>query len=146
MQKEIQTKNLKKNSSRLIIAIVLMVIVNWIGYRFMYEDATAKQFLDGRRLLKHILNFSWLLIIYLIGYYGWYSYKYIWVKKTWTVIYGFVVIIMIVLGMVDLLIGSFKLDMKDAIGLCRFFFESPMPFSLLWFVCSRNDNKKGKIF
>jgi hypothetical protein len=130
---------MKKNNYGLIFSFLLILILCWIGFRFLYENDYINHV---PRISRHAYNFSWLALTGLIGYWGWHNYKVTWVKPLWLFSYSGVIILMITLGIIDLVIGTVSANFKDIIGYTRFFFTSPMPFMILWFFAKYIHNKE----
>ena len=119
--------NQKRENLILVICLIVIIIVSLFFEDFLYE---RKQ---QARLIKLFGNFCWYLIVFIVGFLGWYKHKIRWAKKIWQLSYVLFLAILLLLGAIDYLIGGFGSNLKEGIGYVRFFFTGPMPFIILWF-------------
>ncbi len=111
---------MKNNLLRFSIALIFIMIICWCGYQFIYEGSNHGEnnlaWMDKRRLLKHCLNYLWLLLIFIIGYWGLKHQHPIWLIKVWIIFYLTALLVLPAFGIIDLLIGGFAKNIKFALG------------------------------
>jgi hypothetical protein len=119
-----------KKSKRFYIALALIATISWLGYTIIYESKFSI-LINNHRVLKHTCNFFWLICVFYIGKIGLKNHEPVWIYSLWTVSYTVIISLLFLLGLADLFLTSFLLNIKVGIAYLRFFFQSPMPFLLL---------------
>ena len=96
---------MKNNLLRFSIALIFIIIICWCGYKFIYEGSNHGEnnlaWMDKRRLLKHCLNYLWLLLIFIIGYWGLKHQHPIWLIKVWIIFYLTALLVLPAFGIID---------------------------------------------
>lgn len=111
------------------IAFVCLIAIITIALIF---DELLYEKINRNRFIKHIGNLVWLFCVYYVGKISWMVYKVQWVKQLWSFTYIAFFLFLLFLGLIDFFIGGFIENVKEAIGYTRFFFTSPVPFTILW--------------
>ncbi len=114
----------------------------WIGliiilliYGFAYQEYEGVRYLQNvTPAIKHLINFTELFLVAVTGYYGWTNYKTAWVKFIWAILYAIVIVIITVAGLFDVFFHVKTLVIREFVHHLRFFFISPIPYSLLFFL------------
>ena len=110
---------------RLLVSFLLIVIIGVLGFQFV---------LDTRHFpgTYHTVPFILMLLIGIIGYWGWRIHIQEWISFLWLIIYAFVIILLFTCGLIDLFVfkisGSFRIRLNQI----KTFFLSPAPFVLLF--------------
>jgi glucan phosphoethanolaminetransferase (alkaline phosphatase superfamily) len=126
---------------RAIIALVLMILINWVGYWYIYERADHLDPLK-QRSLKYVLYFLWLGVICIVGYWSMKGFQIKWIQKIWIILYAIIIILLLMAGVIDHWIGITSADVRDLISVIKAFFQSPMPFVVCWFLATRFGKKQ----
>ena len=126
---------------RFFLSILMIAIICFFGYSFIYESHT-KEFVEKYQLFKHSINFIWLGMVFLIGYWGLSKRQPKWGRIFWVIIYLALMSFLFVLGFVDFFVYKFNDNVRDSISFFRFFFQSPLPFFIIWVltIIFRNHN------
>lgn len=117
----------KRENLILVICLIVIIIVSLFFEDLLYERTQKSRF------IKLLGNFCWYLIVFSVGFLGWYKHQIRWAKKIWLLSYVLFLIVLLILAAIDNLIGGFGSNLKEGIGYARFFFTGPMPFIILWF-------------
>jgi hypothetical protein len=99
-------------------------------------------YIKAHILLKYGIYFLWLMLIALIGHWGWKDFPQLWVKNIWLLAYSFAIVLLLLLGFIDLFWGPIPLYYKKDISHFRSFFLSPALFVLLYFLSVFTKNKE----
>ncbi|MBS1671482.1 MAG: hypothetical protein JST94_08530 [Bacteroidetes bacterium] len=133
-----------KQNKRELVVLLLIIVVCWLFSRFLYEN-NIKQTLP--RLGWHFINFSWFLIIMVLGYIGLMKNVNTWKKKFWVLVHIIVLLFLITGGLIEKMSNKvITIEWIDLFGLTRSFFTSPMPFLIIWLLPSilkLNGNKNS---
>lgn len=118
-------------SRRLSIALLLIVSVGILISQGFIETSF---YVKANPILKYSIYFIWLLLVDLIGLWGWKSSAQKWMYSTWFYTYSVVIITLIVLGLIDIYLLPIATYIKKDISHFRAFFLSPAFFVVLFFL------------
>lgn len=113
--------------------IALVVIILMYGI-FLQSDEGFHYLKGASYITKHIVNYSFLVLTGFMGYWGWSNYNKVWVKQVWILLYGIVIIIITIAGLIDLYSKITNVSMRNFLGEFRFFFSTPLPYAILFFL------------
>ena len=112
----------------------------WVGFFILIilyslieqEYEGLKYLLNASQPVKHIVNFSFLVIFSLIGYYSWSTTKgpLKWILKIWIIFYCLAFLITGAGGIIDLLFRIHNMSARNFFRGVRQFFTSPLPFGI----------------
>jgi len=122
-----------KQKTKIWVSFIVINILCWLFFRFLYESGEKNKL---PRILGHIFNFSWLLLVGLLGHLAWKNVTPTWIRDVWIYSYAGLTIVLVFFGLIDWMMGGFSLDLRELFGLTRAFFTTPMPFALCWFLYS----------
>jgi hypothetical protein len=126
-------------NNRALIFLLLILLVWITGSQEMHLN---KERLTDTVFVRYIIYFSWLLLTASIGYVAWRHQPYLWIKQVWITTYALVVVLLLLLGIIDLLIVPFTMAQKKYIQTFRLFFQSPVPFVIIYLVAKQVPTKK----
>jgi hypothetical protein len=132
----------KSKNRRVLIVLLLMLLIGFVSTQGFLETSI---FIKSQILLKYGIYFLWLVLMLLIGVWGWKNYPQLWVMKVWLAAYSFAISVLLLLGCVDLGFGTIPLYYKKDISHFRSFFLSPSLFVLLYILsvfAKENENKR----
>ena len=127
-------------NKRALIFLLLILLVWIAGSQEMYLN---KESLTNTVFVRYIIYFSWLLLTASIGYAAWHHQPHLWIKQVWITAYALAVILLLLLGIIDLLIVPFTMAQKKYIQTFRLFFQSPVPFVIIYLVAKQTTKKVG---
>lgn len=113
----------------MLFFFILITIICGIAHQYMFESDSFKNI---HKFWRYTLAQSLLFIVAGLGFLAWKRRKIIWPKNIWIISYAAIIIIMLVTGLIDLFVAPLSNEIKDTIRTLRFFFASPVPFSILW--------------
>ena len=117
----------------------LLIMLLWItGSQEMYVN---KAVLTNAVTLRYIIYFIWLLLTAILGYAAFRNESNTWAKQTWITLYAFVFVIFLLLGVTDLFILSLSKAQKTYIQTVRLFFQSPVPFVIMYLMVKSPSTK-----
>lgn len=122
----------------LLISFIFILIISYLGFSIVYEGNLVKQ-VEKIRIIKHMVNFFWIVIIAIIGAWGWNKTVLLWPYKIWYFIYISSIILFIFFGIIDLLFGGLNFTLRVSLGYFHMFLQSPMPFIVLWILLKFNN-------
>jgi hypothetical protein len=114
----------------------------WIGaviisvvYAIAYEG--AKLLVVIHPILKHVINFGFIIIIAFTGLHAFSFLSTAWVKRLWSYCYVAVISILIAYGLVDMWYHVSDTNLREMFSNFRMFFTSPVPYGVLVFLAKR---------
>lgn len=113
------------------LAFVGIILICWLGYHFIFESKHYAKYFLQHRILKHVLNFIWLLLITALGYWGLKYSNIKWAKQLWLIINLSVIVFLLLIGLIDLIFSPFNLNIITGFAYLRYFFQSPLPFIMI---------------
>lgn len=129
--------------SRVWIGLIIIILI----YGFAYQGYEGLYYFNNASTqYKHIINYALLLIVAMVGYWGWQNYKKTWVKQVWVLLYSAVITLITIIGIYDLIFYIKNEGLREFLHGFRFFFISPLPFGLLLFLSryiEQSENKTG---
>ena len=118
---------------RVWIAFIIVIIT----YGFVLQENEGMMYIHNIPYrIKHIINFSFFLFFFLIGYWGWAEYKEKWIKTIWIVSHGIILTLLILVGIFDMFSKIENLGVRYGFGNIRLFFTSPLPFGICMLLVS----------
>ena len=124
-------------NKRVIIAVIIMVIVSWLGYKGY--DVNFFQTLNP--LTKHLINFGLLVTVALTGCFAIWNFREKWLLLVWILFYCSGIVLLVIIGIVDLVHRISNHLIRDSVAPFRMFLTSPLPFLVILFL---RQTLKGK--
>lgn len=127
---------MKKMSTKLryIIAIILILLVCWFGYTFTEEINKISN--APKPFKQQLQRLLWLILVGIITWWAFVKNTKKWLAQTVIIVYGFAVIIIGLLGLVEWKYKILGENLKELIAGVRLFLSSPLPFIFLWILSS----------
>ncbi len=127
---------MKKMSTKLryIIAIILILLVCWFGYTFTEEINKISN--APKPFKQQLQRLLWLILVGIITWWAFVKNTKKWLAQTVIIVYGFAVIIIGLLGLVEWKYKILGENIKELIAGVRLFLSSPLPFIFLWILSS----------
>ncbi len=120
------------------ICFIIIIVLYWCTYQ---GHEGFKYLLNTPGPLKHIISFSLLVLVGLVGFFGWYAHPQVVVKRLWVLLYFMVIVILSISGLVDVLYHIDNPSLRDFFYSLRMFFTSPVPYGILMFLAKHLDYK-----
>ncbi|MBW7952694.1 MAG: hypothetical protein LC134_01270 [Chitinophagales bacterium] len=119
---------------RYIIAIILILLVCWFGYTFTEEINKISN--APKPFKQQLQRLLWLILVGIITWWAFVKNTKKWLAQTVIIVYGFAVIIIGLLGLVEWKYKILGENIKELIAGVRLFLSSPLPFIFLWILSS----------
>ncbi|MBN8837280.1 MAG: hypothetical protein J0I09_08480 [Sphingobacteriia bacterium] len=126
-------------SKREIAGLVLIVVVCWLFYAFAFENGWKQKL---PRILGHLLNLLWIVIIFAIGF--WSFHKNLLKKKLWSLSYLLLLIVLLTGALIEMLVRKKFYLSSDFFGGLKATFTSPFVFVLFLLLPIGSDKKPYK--
>jgi ABC-type uncharacterized transport system YnjBCD permease subunit len=130
-----------RHKNRVWIAGLLISLIYWCTWHSYHDNPQAH--FNTNPFVRHGLNFFLLLLVGIIGWWGWKSHPDKWIKKLWVPIYAAILSFMIGTGIIDLLIRFESMSFRNLLSGLRLFFTSPVPFGVLLFLSRFSNSGKN---
>ena len=119
---------------RVWVSVFVITLIYW-GTWYSLQDADKT--VEINPILKHLLNFTLLFTVGVVGYFGWKKHYQEWIKNLWVFIYSAVLIILVSFGLFDLAFKIGNENLRELLANFRLFFTSPVPFGICVYLGKR---------
>ena len=122
---------------RTLIAAFIILILSW----FTYQGYETAYFFRIPRHIKHLINFTLLILVFLTGLFGFSKMETKWPIGVWVPVYLVVIFLMILVGLLDLKYRFRISSFRDMVHTLRMFFSSPVPYGILLLLADKTKSK-----
>lgn len=129
-----------KYKTKLWAGLLLVTLISFIDYQYFSEGFAVRRMPGAVRQSGHLFV---LVVIILVGFWGWNKHPMQWTKKLWLYAYGAAIVILLLIGFVSTQLVHLGSGFLDRVSDFRLFFCSPLPYITLYMLTQiAKQNKK----
>lgn len=123
-----------RHKARIIVTIIFLSVLSFLDHQYFYEPLSAAGIDPMKRQFIHLF----VLTVYIpAGYWALGRHRLPWLKRLWLAVYGSVLALILVIGLVQWRAACFGPGFLDVISNIRIFFSTPLPLLIIVFLAKR---------